>query len=119
MLDRLETLKNVQNGKIEDFPANTLALIQGYRIHYKMEMRDILIGRGTNCDVDLNAENCSSVCSRRQAVLSKREDGLYLKNIGRCLMFVDKVVVSPQHVCKLPCQCVVEVAGAKLSIRCN
>lgn len=65
-----------------EWPPTALARIRGVVVSHWMVTRDVLLGRGNKCDVNLFLEVPSLVCSRRAAVLLADSQGMWLRNVG-------------------------------------
>jgi len=105
------------------FDANTLAILKGRLVKFNMRSDNLTFGRCTkDCrvDIDLSLEGPAWKVSRRQGILSHREDGQFvLANEGRRAVFVDGKPVLPGYNMVLRDNSVVELDQLKFIFLIN
>uniref|UniRef100_A0A2P2HZL9 Microspherule protein 1-like n=1 Tax=Hirondellea gigas TaxID=1518452 RepID=A0A2P2HZL9_9CRUS len=106
-----------------DFDVNTLAVLRGRLVRYLMRSDNITLGRkaaGVNVDVDLTLEGPAWKISRRQGIISLRENGEFLlQNEGKRPVFVDGKPVLPGTNCRLLNNAVIEISTLKFMFLIN
>ncbi|XP_020096050.1 uncharacterized protein LOC109715457 isoform X2 [Ananas comosus] len=69
------------------------AILYGMHLKYYIKTPEVSLGRETEdvkVDIDLGREGHANKISRRQAIIKMDEDGsFFIKNIGKCSVFVD------------------------------
>ncbi|KAG6495045.1 uncharacterized protein LOC121992053 isoform X1 [Zingiber officinale] len=92
---------------------DSFAVFYGRFMKYFFKKREVLLGRGTSereVDIDLREEGHVNKISRRQAIFKMEEDGsIFLKNIGKCPIFVNSKEVATKKRILLDSSSLIEI----------
>ncbi|KAJ4962455.1 hypothetical protein NE237_022394 [Protea cynaroides] len=93
------------------------AIFYGRHLKHYIKKSEVLLGRATNdvnVDIDLGREGHANKISRRQAMIKMDEDGsFYLKNLGKCPIFVNSKEVATGQRLSLNSCCLIEIRGMR------
>uniref|UniRef100_A0A914CKF7 FHA domain-containing protein n=1 Tax=Acrobeloides nanus TaxID=290746 RepID=A0A914CKF7_9BILA len=106
-----------------DLSPETLAVLKGRCVQYKLNKDRVLIGRTTRrhrVDVNLSLEGPSARISRKQAILKLAENGdIFLHNIGKRPIFVDGKSILQGDKAKLENNSLIELSCIRLLFQRN
>ncbi|XP_042500209.1 uncharacterized protein LOC122078334 isoform X2 [Macadamia integrifolia] len=93
------------------------AIFYGRHLKHYIKKSEVILGRATsdvNVDIDLGREGRANKISRRQAMIKMDEDGsFYLKNLGKCPIFVNSKEVAIGQRLSLNSCCLIEIRGMR------
>lgn len=106
-----------------DFDTNTLAVLRGRLVRYLMRSDNITLGRksaGVHVDVDLTLEGPAWKISRRQGIISLRDNNEFvLQSEGKRPVFVDGKPILSGDSARLLNNSVIEIASLKFIFLIN
>ncbi|KAA8537562.1 hypothetical protein F0562_027170 [Nyssa sinensis] len=100
-----------------------LAVLYGRHSKHYIKKPEVLLGRATedvNVDIDLGREGHANKISRREALIKMDKGGsFYLKNLGKCSIFVNNKEVTPKQSLRLTSSCSIEIRGIPFIFEMN
>ncbi|KAF8377886.1 hypothetical protein HHK36_031274 [Tetracentron sinense] len=99
------------------------AILRGRHLKHYIRKPKVLLGRATddiNVDIDLGREGRANTISRRQAIIKMDEDGsFYLRNLGKCSVFVNNKEVATGQRLGLSSSCLIEIRAMRFMFEMN
>ncbi|KAI8015907.1 Microspherule protein 1 [Camellia lanceoleosa] len=100
-----------------------LAVLYGRHSKFYIKKSEVFLGRSTedfDVDIDLGREEYAYKISRRQAIIKMDQSGsFYLKNLGKCSIFVNNKEIVPKQSINLTSSCLIEVKGMPFIFETN
>lgn len=99
------------------------AILYGRHLKHYIKKTEVILGRATDdfdVDIDLGREGRANKISRRQAIITLKENGSFLlKNLGKNSIFVNGKEVSTGQLLVLTSSCLIEIRDMSFIFEVN